>query len=592
MDDKEDDDTVEGVQFRAGGGRGSAVDLPPGRYEAGEVIGRGGMGEVVAARDRVLGRTVALKRMNDGARKNEKMRARFVREARIQAILEHPAIVPVYDFVEGPEGAYLTMKRIGGSSLAEVIARLRKGETAGDWNLRRLLTAFSQLCSALQSAHEQGVVHRDLKPSNVMLGRHGEVYVIDWGIAKVEGGDDALPDAVVASGDGTETIDLLGTPGYMAPEQINFDSVGPPSDVFALGAILFEIVTLDRLFRGDHQSRLVASMRGVDPLAWTGEAPWDVAPELLSLVAEATRVSPGERIGSAELLRDAVERYLDGERDSDVRARAAAQHLDDARRLCLRVEAGEEGRRSDAMRAVGRALAFDPGSRAARETLVTLMTAPTGAMPLEVMRRSEQRDDARLRVSMRLLPIVFACFLAFVPFALWSGVRAPGWLAALAVSSTLLIGLSFVLPRLERVRLGLVIAVMLACAVLIATTSALAGPLICVPMITAAMMPNAALLRDIKWTPFIIGLLPVAAPLALEAAGVLPPSYAFSDGVMHVLPTLFEHAAAPTLGMLAAAFILTLGTSTIQYRRIRLALIEAEQRLLWQTYQLEQLVAE
>src|SRR5688572_17485566 len=195
-----------------GGSQGSLVELVRldelvrggARYELGRQIGEGGMGTVVLCSDRAIGRRVAMKLVRGTASGPAKLEddARFLREARIQGQLEHPSIVPVYDVGRNDAGAaFFTMKRVGGVTLAEVIARLRAHdpEFVERFTLRRLLEAMGRVCLAIQFAHERGVLHRDLKPANVMLGEVGEVYVLDWGIARLLTdatdaaiGDDAL----------------------------------------------------------------------------------------------------------------------------------------------------------------------------------------------------------------------------------------------------------------------------------------------------------------------------------------------------------------------------------------------------------------
>src|SRR5262245_3206725 len=173
---------------------------------------------------------------------------RFLREARIQARLEHPAIVPVYELGSDPAGQpFFAMKRLAGVTLAEIVRRPDPPPR------QRLLRVFADVCAAVAFAHSRGVVHRDLKPANVMLGDFGEVYVLDWGVARVlderepEGGGGA---AIGAATDEIDTLDgltrdgvVLGTPGYMAPEQVRGElGLGRPADVYALGAILFELL--------------------------------------------------------------------------------------------------------------------------------------------------------------------------------------------------------------------------------------------------------------------------------------------------------------------------------------------------------------
>ena len=150
-----------------------------GRYKLGRRIGKGGMGEVMAARDEQIARDVAVKRMR-AANPSERSIQRFLREAKVQGRLEHPAIVPVHEIGRDTDGLpYFVMKKLTGTSLAKI---LEDHETVP---LQRVLRAFADVCLAVELAHNRGVVHRDLKPDNIMLGDYGEVYVLDWGLAKL-----------------------------------------------------------------------------------------------------------------------------------------------------------------------------------------------------------------------------------------------------------------------------------------------------------------------------------------------------------------------------------------------------------------------
>ncbi|MCK6593447.1 MAG: serine/threonine protein kinase, partial [Polyangiaceae bacterium] len=164
------------------------------RYELITVLGTGGMGEVRLCKDRLIGRSVAMKVMHDELAAQSDLRERFLREVRIQGQLEHPSIVPVYDIgVDSKGGILFTMKRIRGMTLDTVLDGLRAGnaELSARYSRRKLLVAFSSVCLAVDFAHQRGVIHRDIKPENIILGDFGEVYVLDWGIAKVMSGGDA-----------------------------------------------------------------------------------------------------------------------------------------------------------------------------------------------------------------------------------------------------------------------------------------------------------------------------------------------------------------------------------------------------------------
>jgi serine/threonine protein kinase len=157
------------------------------RYRFGEVIGVGGMGEVVLAHDEHIDRDVAVKRIRSAVPSPEQ-RARFVREARVQGGLEHPAVVPVHDLAVDRDGRpFFVMKRLTGTTLLALLQRLRTGDEDESAARRSMLRAFVDVCLAIEFAHSRGIVHRDLKPANIMLGDFGEVYVLDWGVARAFG---------------------------------------------------------------------------------------------------------------------------------------------------------------------------------------------------------------------------------------------------------------------------------------------------------------------------------------------------------------------------------------------------------------------
>src|SRR5258707_2754121 len=230
------DPTIVPDTIADGPQRPSASKLAPAGYAIGELLGKGGMGEVLLAEDCRIGRKVALKRMR-AANPSEEALARFLREARIQARLDHPAIVPVHELGYDADGRpYFTMKRLAGTTLQATLDDPAASEKA-------MLRAFVDVCLAIELAHSQHVIHRDLKPSNIVLGNYGEVYVLDWGISRlVDERDAPSKGEAVAPDDAGATLAgaVLGTPGYIAPELVHGEPIDTRADVVALGCILFE----------------------------------------------------------------------------------------------------------------------------------------------------------------------------------------------------------------------------------------------------------------------------------------------------------------------------------------------------------------
>lgn len=232
------------------------------------------MGSILSAKDQRLKRTVALKVLLLDAHADEMQRRRFLREAEVLAMLAHPNIVPVYDIVwEDGMPLFYAMKMVKGRTLEEILHDLRKKdpETLREYSLDRLLLIFRKVCDALAFAHSKGVLHRDLKPANVMIGEFGEVLVMDWGLAKVLGeefktAEPAKPVDKVAGHFPGRTLDgeVMGTPEYMSPEQATgqVEVLDERSDIYALGAMLYAILTLRPPVSGGEASEILERVRG------------------------------------------------------------------------------------------------------------------------------------------------------------------------------------------------------------------------------------------------------------------------------------------------------------------------------------------
>jgi len=316
-------------------GPGLASDAPPirggrdERYAIGRELGSGGGGRVYLATDRDLRRSVALKVMQEAHASDPQRVQAFLEEAIITAGLEHPGIVPVYDIGWSPTlGIYYTMKRLGGRTLADVLqAAAQSPEAARAFGLYRSLGAFVELARAVAHAHRRGVIHSDLKPDNVFVGEYGEIVVVDWGMAQILG----------PAGESQVRARIRGgTPEYMAPEQcaLTGSALDVGVDVWALGAILYELLTGTVPFRGkDPQETAMRVM--IEPLV----APRERAPErsippgieqicLRALERDRARRYPS----AAELLGD-VEAYLAGTRERARRAEQIVHALETAQLL-------------------------------------------------------------------------------------------------------------------------------------------------------------------------------------------------------------------------------------------------------------------
>ncbi|MHC5211113.1 MAG: WD40 repeat domain-containing serine/threonine protein kinase [Planctomycetota bacterium] len=317
------------------------------RYKIGPEVARGGMGQILRVRDTDLRRHLAMKVMLGEPTADEgKLLARFLEEAQVTGQLDHPGIVPVHDLGVDEQGRlYFTMQLVKGRDLSAIFELVSEGREG--WTQTRAIGVLLKACEALGYAHSKGVTHRDLKPGNIMVGRFGEVYVMDWGLAKVQGRADVRdlrlrPDAEEAAdapaaaeagavstvrGDDAQQTpgsplvtvdgDVVGTPAYMSPEQAKGDMefVGPRSDVYAMGAILYQLLAghmpyvepdkkvlarevLDMVKKGGPRP-----LRDVDP---------DVRPELEAICTKAMQYEPVDRYTSVLELAEDLRAFLEG----------------------------------------------------------------------------------------------------------------------------------------------------------------------------------------------------------------------------------------------------------------------------------------
>ncbi|HZC23726.1 MAG TPA: serine/threonine-protein kinase, partial [Candidatus Binatia bacterium] len=235
-----------------------------GPYEIVSPLGAGGMGEVYRARDAALGRDVAIKVLPAAFSEDDDRLRRFKREAQAAAALTHPNILTIYHVGEHEGAPYIVSELLEGESLRQ---RLQSGILP----LRKAVEYAVQVARGLAAAHEKGIVHRDLKPENIFISKDGNVKVLDFGLAKL-----TRPEERSTSSDAmtltvrSEAGFVMGTVGYMSPEQVRGQTAGPASDLFSLGVILYEMVAGKRAFRGETSADTMSAILKEDPAEMSG----------------------------------------------------------------------------------------------------------------------------------------------------------------------------------------------------------------------------------------------------------------------------------------------------------------------------------
>jgi serine/threonine-protein kinase len=563
-----------------------AARAPDSRYELRTLLGKGGMGEVWLAHDARIDRDIAIKLMRGGAGSDDAV-ARFLREARVQGRLEHPSVVPVHDLGTDVEAPYFAMKRLTGTTLADVL----RANDQVTWPRRTLLARFVDVCLAVEFAHQRGVVHRDLNPANIMLGDFGEAYVLDWGLARMSG-DAAEPvlresDRRGDSGAGhTEAGAMLGTPGYMSPEQMRGDAIDQRTDIYALGCILYEILTGAPAIAYHNALELTLAAAHHRP----SERAADVPPELDEACVNATAAELAARLSSARSLGDAVQGFLDGDRDLERRRTLAVSHVERAKRA---FERGDEAGRAEAMREAGSAIALDPESRDAQALLARLLLDPPKTMPAEAARKIADERQSAARTVMRGAAFAYMGFLLPIPIIYMLGVST---IWPLLVAGAEVIGLIvFCLVASQRnwpvTRLVAWTMIAMHCAML-ASLAILIGPLLIVPTLLFGSSTIMVTIQTVRMpaTILVLHLAAVAVPLGLEWAGILPDSYSLSGGALVLRPWSVDMGPTTMMFTLLATIILQLVANLYVLDAQRRLQDRAQEQLHVQAWQLAQLV--
>ncbi len=580
MSDGSRDDTAVDTTATAAVGHSRAA-IPP-EYEPVALIGRGGMGEVVAAHDRRIGRDVAIKRMRESSPDDETI-ARFLREAQIQARLDHPAIVPVYEVGTDSAGLpFFTMKRLAGTTLRERI-------DADGTTIQPLLRAFAEVCRAIELAHARGVVHRDLKPQNIMLGDYGEVYVIDWGLARTLGETEApsAPGTRDSSSLVTVAGSMLGTPGYMSPEQIeDASSASRGTDVYALGAILFEILAGAPVHVRGFDAAIASTLAGTDGSPARRAPDRGIALELDALCVAALASDPNRRPTAGELARS-VERYLDGDRDV-VRRRAMA-----AEQLAVAQTRLADGDRSDAVRAAARALALDPERRDAAELVTALMLEPPVPPPPELQAAIDRAEGKVVSRHALVGAASYAAYVALLPIAIASGVTSWPLIAVVLAVTFGCAAFALSLTRRPSASVHAMIIYLLGNALLSTLLERVFGPfvfmpvVICVSTMSLVAYPSLALRMRL-----LVGcqLAAWAIPVLLEHFGVLASTWEIRDHALVIHSRMIEIGSTSSAALLlvtSAGFIVSGGVLAGSVAKAR---ITAQRKLMAREWHMRQLV--
>ncbi len=303
-----------------------------GPYEIVSLLGAGGMGEVYRSRDSRLRREVAIKVLPQELSLDSDRMRRFEQEALATAALNHPNILAVFDIGTSDGSPYVVSELLEGETLRE---RLRSGSIP----VRKTLDYALQIAHGLAAAHEKGIIHRDLKPENLFLTKDGRVKILDFGLAKLTQADPGSHTSMATVTHGaTEAGVVLGTAGYMSPEQVRGMVLDPRSDIFSFGAILYEMLSGKRAFHGDTPADTMSSILKEEPPELS-ETNRNVPPALERIVHHCLEKNPESRFHSASDIAFDLE-HLSGLSGSTARVAAAEAAVQPRRRLLIGLAAG------------------------------------------------------------------------------------------------------------------------------------------------------------------------------------------------------------------------------------------------------------
>ena len=281
-----------------------------GPYEITGTVGAGGMGEVYQAHDTKLGRDVAIKVLPEAFAHDPERLARFQREAKMLAALNHPNIATIHGLEQSGDTSYLVMELVSGETLADRVRR------DGPVPVEEALAISKQIAEALEAAHEKGIIHRDLKPANVKVTPEGKVKVLDFGLAKAFEGDatnEDMGNSPTLSMAATMQGVILGTAAYMSPEQARGKAVDKRTDIWAFGCVVYELLTGKQAFHGEDTTEILASVVKSEP-DWTA-LPANISPSIRVLLQRCLRKDRRQRTPDAATIRIEIEDAIAAPKD-------------------------------------------------------------------------------------------------------------------------------------------------------------------------------------------------------------------------------------------------------------------------------------
>lgn len=287
-----------------------------GPYSIVQSLGKGGMGEVYLAKDPTCSRKIALKRVRPELKSNQIIQSRFLREAEVASTLSHPSIVPILSIHTSPPDIYYTMPFVDGVTLRQVLRSGQEEPHPLQNSIPSLARIFLQVCEAVAYTHSKGILHRDLKPENIIIGKYGEVMILDWGIADfIEqiGKDETLSEVKITGVDLTRPGKITGTLAYMAPERLHGESSSVQTDLYALGVVLYQMLTLQLPFQRKtiaHFRKQVNNEELIDPIE---VAPYrDIPHQLSEVCRKCLAHSVADRYKNVEELIREIKNYIEG----------------------------------------------------------------------------------------------------------------------------------------------------------------------------------------------------------------------------------------------------------------------------------------